>query len=71
MRSEPVRTCVGCRGRDLRQNLVRLVLDRAATPPRVVVDRQGRLAGRGAWVHWQSECTRQAARRGNLARAFR
>ncbi|MDR2254109.1 MAG: YlxR family protein [Bifidobacteriaceae bacterium] len=67
----PVRTCVGCRQRDARSNLARLALDRAAVPPRVVVDRSARLAGRGAWVHWCHQCVDQAIRRGNLARAFK
>jgi predicted RNA-binding protein YlxR (DUF448 family) len=71
VRSEPVRTCVGCRQRDTSSNLVRLVLDRAASPPRVVLDRRARLAGRGAWVHCDERCAQRVLRPGNLARAFR
>jgi predicted RNA-binding protein YlxR (DUF448 family) len=48
-----------------------LVLDREASPPRVVVDTRARLAGRGAWLHRDERCVSQAIRRGNLARAFR
>ncbi|MDR2381770.1 MAG: YlxR family protein [Bifidobacteriaceae bacterium] len=67
----PVRTCVGCRQRDSRSNLVRLVLDREALPPRVVLDPSASLPGRGAWLHWRDQCVQQAIRRGQLARAFR
>jgi predicted RNA-binding protein YlxR (DUF448 family) len=71
MRSVPVRICVGCRRRDAQPNLVRLVLDRAAIPPRVVVDRRANLAGRGAYLHRDQRCVERAIRRGALARAFR
>uniref|UniRef100_UPI000A6BD83C YlxR family protein n=1 Tax=Cellulosimicrobium cellulans TaxID=1710 RepID=UPI000A6BD83C len=49
----PVRTCVGCRERDLRSVLLRLVVDRSGTStdePRLVVDAGRSLPGRGAWV---------------------
>ncbi|NLI17225.1 MAG: YlxR family protein [Actinomycetales bacterium] len=63
----PVRTCVGCRERDSRSNLVRLV----ARGDRVVVDRDGAMAGRGAWLHPSSQCLENARRRRSLDRALR
>jgi len=68
----PVRTCVGCRERDLVTRLVRVVLaDAAAGPPAVVVDLARRLPGRGAWLHPELRCLDQAERRRAFTRALR
>ncbi|WP_425954431.1 YlxR family protein [Xylanimonas sp. McL0601] len=70
----PVRTCVGCRERDLRSALLRLVLvpDAAAgASPRVVVDERKALPGRGAWVHPSAACLDLAVRRRAVPRALR
>ncbi|MFD6446514.1 YlxR family protein [Promicromonospora sp. NPDC060204] len=73
----PVRTCVGCRGRDQRSALLRLVLDTpmhdvdVAEPRRVVVDVRACLPGRGAWVHPVSQCLELAERRRAVPRALR
>jgi predicted RNA-binding protein YlxR (DUF448 family) len=37
----------------------------------VVVDRDARLPGRGAWIHPRRDCAAEAARRDAFARAFR
>ncbi|WP_402467813.1 YlxR family protein [Isoptericola aurantiacus] len=70
-----VRTCVGCRGRDLRSDLLRLVLapsgDRAGDQPRVVADVRGCLPGRGAWLHRDLACLDLAVRRRAVPRALR
>ncbi len=68
----PVRTCVGCRERDLATRLVRVVLADAATgAPAVVVDLARRLPGRGAWLHPELRCLDQAERRRAFTRALR
>ena len=69
----PVRTCVGCRERGLRSELVRLTLapDAADGTSRVVVDERRALPGRGAWLHRDAACFEQAVRRRVLPRAFR
>nr|WP_245605902.1 YlxR family protein [Promicromonospora kroppenstedtii] len=73
----PVRTCVGCRGRDQRSALLRLVLDSAmhdadvAEPRRIVVDVRACLPGRGAWVHPEPQCLELAERRRAVPRALR
>ncbi|WP_125775218.1 YlxR family protein [Antribacter gilvus] len=67
----PVRTCVGCRERDQRSALVRLVLDRSAPQPRLVVDDRACLPGRGAWVHPATRCLELAERRKAVPRALR
>nr|WP_084612375.1 YlxR family protein [Thermocrispum municipale] len=63
----PVRTCVGCRKRGLRSELVRVVALRG----HVVVDHRRRLPGRGAWLHPDQACLAQAIRRKALPRALR
>jgi len=54
-RAAAQRTCVSCRGKAARDELVRLVLDPAG---RLVVDYRAKLPGRGCWVHVQIECVR-------------
>ncbi|MEV0949179.1 YlxR family protein [Promicromonospora sp. NPDC050249] len=72
----PVRTCVGCRERDQRSALLRLVLDpvhddAVAGPPRIVIDVRACLPGRGAWVHPEPRCLELAERRRAVPRALR
>ena len=70
-----MRTCVGCRERDLRSALLRLVLEpsdgEAGVPPRVVADVRASLPGRGAWIHPTSACLELADRRRAVPRALR
>ncbi len=63
----PERTCIGC-GRKAEQGaLVRLTMSEAT----VVVDRERRLGGRGAWLHPDESCLEKAAKRKALGRALR
>ncbi|MCV7415395.1 YlxR family protein [Mycolicibacterium litorale] len=68
----PVRTCVGCRKRELAAELLRVaaVVDGngkcAAT-----VDTTGNLPGRGAWLHPDQQCLHAAIRRRAFVRALR
>ena len=66
-RTVPVRTCVGCRQRDRRADLLRVV----AVSGRVVPDPGRRVPGRGASVHLDPRCVSLALRRGALPRALR
>jgi predicted RNA-binding protein YlxR (DUF448 family) len=69
----PVRTCVGCRERDLRSVLLRLVVDRSGTStdePRLAVDAGRSLPGRGAWLHASPRCLEVAERRRAVPRAL-
>lgn len=68
-KSEPERTCAGCRRRDARSALLRLVLEQADAP-RLLPDVQRRLPGRGISVHPTRACIQRAAR-GGFARAVR
>ncbi len=64
----PERTCVGCRGRAPKADLLRVV----RTPEgRVAADPSGKAPGRGAYLHRDPRCADLALRRGALARALR
>lgn len=63
----PVRTCIGCRSREEKVRLVRIV-------PRdggVAVDVRQREPGRAAYLHPRPECLEQALKRRSLGRALR
>jgi len=64
--SQPVRTCVGCRGRAEKSELVRLVWQQS-----VVIDLAQRQPGRGVYLHPGPDCLAQAVRRRALGRALR
>jgi predicted RNA-binding protein YlxR (DUF448 family) len=71
-RHGPVRTCIGCRQRGSRDELVRHVLEHAVDgTPRVVRDDGRRLPGRGAWLHDDDRCRQLATRRRAWRRALR
>ncbi|MFI9555079.1 YlxR family protein [Nonomuraea endophytica] len=63
----PQRTCVGCRVRTVKSELLRLVL----VEDRIVPDLRGRLPGRGASLHPDPSCLELAERRRAFPRAFR
>ncbi|NHN54277.1 YlxR family protein [Calidifontibacter sp. DB0510] len=62
-----MRTCVGCRSRDERSALVRVVLEGGD----VVPDPERRRPGRGAWLHPTAECLDKAISRRAFGRALR
>ncbi|MEU0675181.1 YlxR family protein [Streptomyces sp. NPDC006172] len=66
-RSCPERTCVGCRKRTAKTELLRIV----AVGDACVPDLRGTLPGRGAYVHPASVCLDQAVRRRAFTRALR
>jgi predicted RNA-binding protein YlxR (DUF448 family) len=67
-RTEPERTCVGCRKAAGKLHLIRIV----RTPKgEVVADPSGRAPGRGAYVHANRACAAAAVARGTLARSLR
>lgn len=66
MGREPIRTCLGCRGRDRQANLVRLVRLGGA----LVVATKPRRPGRGGYLHPAAGCLALAERRGAFRRAF-
>src|SRR5262249_41754168 len=62
-----VRTCVGCRARGAKADLLRVV----GRGDEVIPDPQARLPGRGAYLHLSQKCFEQAGRRRAFARALR
>ncbi|MFD9543780.1 YlxR family protein [Streptomyces sp. NPDC060022] len=66
-RACPERTCVGCRERAAKSELLRIVVDEGE----VVPDPRGTLPGRGAYVHPVSVCLDLAVRRRAFPRAFK
>ena len=68
----PVRTCVGCRRRELAVELLRVVAVCGGNDECVItVDAAGNLPGRGAWLHPDQQCLLAAIRRRAFARALR
>ncbi len=65
--ARPQRTCVGCRTRAARVELLRLVVVEGSVTP----DPAGRLPGRGAHLHPDPGCLDLAQRRRAFPRAFR
>ncbi|MCH0567464.1 MULTISPECIES: YlxR family protein [unclassified Streptomyces] len=66
-RACPERTCVGCRERAAKAELLRTV----AIEGECVPDPRGTLPGRGAYVHPVPVCLDQAVRRRAFTRALR
>ncbi|WP_371676412.1 YlxR family protein [Streptomyces sp. NBC_01276] len=66
-RACPERTCVGCRVRAAKSDLLRIV----AVGDECVPDPRGTLPGRGAYVHPAAVCLDQAVRRRAFPRALR
>ena len=64
---DPVRTCVACRQRASRTDLLRVVL----SENQLIVDDRAVHPGRGAWVHPSIKCFEQAVTRSAFARALR
>jgi len=64
----PARTCVGCRERGDKRDLVRFV---AVAGGSVRIDLRGSEPGRGAYVHRRRACLEAALSHGALARALR
>ena len=66
---EPERTCVGCGARAGKATLIRLV--RPPGEEHGLVDGSGAAPGRGAYLHADGGCLREALRRGTLVRVLR
>jgi uncharacterized protein len=67
-----VRTCVGCRKRELAVELLRVVAVSTGNGEyAVIVDTGSNLPGRGAWLHPVPQCAQQAVRRRAFTKALR
>lgn len=66
-RKIPLRMCVGCRARNDKRNLLRVV----RTPEQeIILDPTGKRAGRGAYICPRVECLRKAIKSRALERAL-
>jgi uncharacterized protein len=66
-----VRTCIGCRERAEKIELLRVVVGDRGAGREVVPDPTGRAPGRGAHLHPTTECLELALRRRAFLRALR
>lgn len=64
---EPVRTCVGCRQRGSRSELLRVIAQNQV----LIADPKAVMPGRGAWLHENRKCLEQAVTRRAFNRALR
>ena len=72
MAREPVRTCVGCRERAAKRELVRVTVGSDSHGrPAVVPDPEAIAPGRGAHLHPTTECYDLAVKRKAFGRALR
>jgi uncharacterized protein len=67
----PIRTCVGCRSRAEKNELLRIVADGPGPVLELVPDPDGQLPGRGAYIHLNPGCLDVAVRRQAFPRALR
>ncbi|WP_184942464.1 YlxR family protein [Kitasatospora kifunensis] len=67
VRACPERTCVGCRKRAAKHELLRITVVEGVCAP----DPRGSLPGRGAYLHPEPACLDLAVRRRAFPRAFR
>ncbi len=66
-RKKPVRMCVGCRERFLKSELTRVV----RTPEgEVIIDKKGKMSGRGAYICKNADCLSKAYKSKALQRAL-
>ena len=66
---QPQRTCIGCRKKGARSELLRLVAEGSGSTA-VLVDERRRMAGRGAWLHPSEACLALAVKRRAFGRAL-
>jgi len=66
---QPQRTCIGCRKKAARSELLRLVAEGSGSTA-VLVDERRRMAGRGAWLHPSEACLALAVKRRAFGRAL-
>ncbi len=64
---EPIRECICCGGKFPKASLLRVVKNESG----IVVDRSGKLNGRGAYLCKSPECAEKLIKQKRLNRAFR
>ena len=69
LENQPQRTCIGCRKKGSRSELLRLVAEGSGSSA-VLVDERRRMTGRGAWLHPSETCLALAIKRRAFGRAL-
>ncbi|WP_204399395.1 YlxR family protein [Arcanobacterium pluranimalium] len=69
--SQAVRTCIGCRKKDVSSQMLRLKAVQSGAQLCIRIDHHSQIAGRGAWIHNNLECFTQASKRRAFSAAFR
>ena len=64
----PIRTCVSCKNKMAKKDLMRLVLN---GKDRIVIDSDGKRKGRGAYICNKESCVKKLSANRKLNRVFR
>ena len=67
MKKIPQRTCIGCKEKKDKKDLIRIVKDKDGN---ITLDRTGRANGRGAYICDNIQCLEKAIKTKALARTF-
>ncbi|WP_124055037.1 YlxR family protein [Arcanobacterium ihumii] len=68
---EPSRTCIGCKNKDVRSQMLRLKAVETDLRMRIRIEPHSATLGRGAWIHKNPRCFAQARKRRAFSVAFR
>ena len=66
--SKEIRTCMGCRKKENKHNLIRIVNNKTDG---VMIDKMQKLYGRGAYICKSEECLNKAIKNKALSRALK
>ena len=67
MKKIPQRTCIGCKEKKDKKDLIRIVKDKEGN---ITLDKTGRSNGRGAYICDNIQCLEKAIKTKTLARTF-
>lgn len=67
MKKIPQRTCIGCREKKEKRELIRIVHNKEGE---INIDKSGKMQGRGAYVCDNIDCLEKAIKSKNLERVF-
>lgn len=67
-----MRTCIGCRSKELKQKLLRVTYQ-VDTENRIVIcpDEHNSIGGRGAWLHYDLTCYCNSIKKKSMYRSLR
>lgn len=66
--SKEIRTCIGCRKKENKHNLIRIVNNKTDG---VMIDKMQKIEGRGAYICKSEECLNKAIKNKALSRALK